>query len=56
MNSWPVSVPAQCLPLGFGVIERGGDSVLGAEPGKLLPNPNKHLSNRCKLPSPSTQF
>lgn len=42
MNSWTVPVPAQCLPLGFGVTERGGsDSALGAQPGWLLPNPNK---------------
>lgn len=41
MNSWPVSVPAQCLPQGFKVIERsGGDSALGPHPGKLLPSPN----------------
>lgn len=42
MNSWPVSVPAQCLPQGFKIIERsGGDSALGFHPGKLLPSPNK---------------
>lgn len=41
MNSWPVSVPAQRLPLGFAVIKRGGDSALGDQPGQLLPNPNK---------------
>jgi len=42
MNSWPVSVPAQCLPLGFRVMERGGgDSALGAQPGELLLNPNR---------------
>lgn len=54
MNSWPVSVPAQCLPQGFKVIERSdGDSALGSHPGKLLPSTNKEPIQQVSTAFPS---